>query len=259
MKNDHLGDFKNELSLNKIRQIWSGRINLLCIEDNKDICQLFCEEFFRSPVFSVKSVQNIEGAKQAIFSKTLYHCWILDLTLDRHNDGLELLKLRPNFPFCIVVSGARSMDDANVAKDAGAFSVHDKGHIFRFASNILIYEVCGLSVLSFLLKGKNPTNFEMYRMLIREFVKTPEEWVSKFPITDLTLRRICLENSFITPKQFLNLFHALNFALLSECLSNTTDDFQEISERVTRSHDFYIKCSEYVLSRLDSVYAPLYQ
>jgi hypothetical protein len=227
MKNDDSGVFKNELSLNKIRQIWSGRINLLCIEDKIEICQLFCEEFFRSPVFSVKSVQNIEGAKQAIFSKTLYHCWILDLTLDRNNDGLELLKLKPNFPFCIVVSGAQSMDDANAAKDAGAYSVHDKNHIFRFSANTLLHEVCGLSVLSFLLKGKKPTNFELYKILLREFVKTPEDWIGKFPITDLTLRRNCLENSFVSPNQFLNLFHALNFILLSDCLINPQKIFQK--------------------------------
>jgi hypothetical protein len=258
MRSCEINSITSELVLGKMRQIFFGKINLLCIDDNADICNLFCNEFFISPVLNRKSVQNIPDAKQAISGRIPYHCWMLDLTLERHNDGLELLKYKQNFPFCIVVSGARSMEDANLAKNAGAFSVHDKIKLFQFSIKNLIHEACGLSALSFLLRAKKPINFDLFKILVQEFIQTPEEWKRKFPITDITFRRICHENSLISPKQFLNLFHALNFVLLSDCLTNTAANYREISDNFFSRSDFYVKCSEYVIAHFDSIYASLY-
>jgi hypothetical protein len=53
----------------------------------------------------------------------------------------------------------------------------------------------------------------------------------------------------------LNLFHVLNFVLLSDCLSEATEDFQIISENVMGRIDFYTNCSAYVADHFDSVYA----
>ena len=203
-------------SLAKVRQMFSRRINVLCIEDREDICELFRENIFPSSVLNVKPVHTPEMAKAALSGNLIYHSWILDLTLQKHNDGIELLKIKPNFPFCVVVSGAQSMDDATAAIKAGVYSAHDKKNIFTTNPHPFIAEVCALSTASFLLKGRRPTRLDMYQLLLRGFIQTPEEWSALYCLNERTLRNICEEDSNLSPKQFLNLYNTLNSILVSD-------------------------------------------
>jgi hypothetical protein len=250
--------FENNNSEKQLRGIFSGKINLLFVEDNPQICKLMTEDFFCSPIFYKKSVYTVSAAKKAIAGPAPFHCWILDLTLERHNDGLDLLKAKHFLPCCIVASGAESMNDASLALKAGAYSVYDKKEIFMKTPIGFIDEICALSVLTFALKLKKAKNFELFHILIRGFIPTPERWSYSCCINERTFRRLCEEDSSLSPKQFLSLFHALYAIVLSDCIPESTQGYDEAREKIVRNIDFYCQCFDYVLDRMDSLFRPLY-
>ncbi len=241
-----------------MRRIFAGRINILCIEDQPEICSLLCCDFFRSPVLNKKAVHTFDTAKGSIQSKTPYHFWILDLSLERHNDGIDLLKLKQGFPFCIVISGAQSMGAATAAIKCGAYGAYDKNEIFRANPHHFIRETCALSTLSFLLDSRILEKFDMFDLLIKNCIQTPEEWSLNYCRNERTIRDICMENSGLTAKQFLCFFHALNAVIVSDCIIREMNGYDKILEVLIKNEDFYEHCSEYVLSRLENVYGPRY-
>jgi hypothetical protein len=244
--------------LHEIRRIFSGRINLLCIDDSPQICSLLCDDIFRSPVINKGMVHTFDCARGAISSKTPHHLWILDLTLDRHNDGLELLKLKPGFPFCIVVSGAQSMSVATDALKAGVYSAYDKNEIFWSNPHKFIKEACALSTLSFMLNLMIQDRFAMFDLLIKRRIHTPEEWSLHFCRNERTIRDTCADFSGLTAKQFLSFYHALYAATLSDCLLESFSGFDEIMEDLLLNEHFYEDCGNYVIAHLDIVYGPRY-
>jgi AraC-like DNA-binding protein len=245
-------------SQTRVRELFLQRFNLLCIEDNIEICDLLCESIFPSPLFNVKPVNSPEAAKAALSGNITFHAWILDLSLKKHNDGMELLKLRPNFPFCVVLSGAQSMDDATAAIKAGVFSAHDKKSIFAFDPHPFISEVCALSAASFLLKARKPPRFDLYQLLLREFIPTPDDWSTRYCMNERTLRNICEEDSHLTPKQFLSFFHALNSLLISDCIVDSMKGSAAVRQALVDQRGFYDQCLDYVLRNIDPVYGPLF-
>ena len=240
--------------LGKLRELFSGHINLLCIDDDEPLCNLLCEEFFRSPIFHKKWVTAYDSARQAILGKVPYHCWLLDLTIDQHNDGLQLLQLKKNYPYCIVISGARAMTDATAAIKNGAYGAYDKTSVFTMNPNCFISEVCALSALSFLLKTRNPTRFEIYKILLSEFIRTPQEWINKSCTNECTLRKSTKDNSNLSPKQFLCMFNALYSVLMSDCLMDSFPDFVKFRDILQHHFDYYAACAEFVVSHMENVF-----
>jgi CheY-like chemotaxis protein len=250
--------FSTNVSIGRIRKLFSQNINLLLIEDHPQICRLLQDDFFQSPVFNKKSVHTVDEAKRAISGSSPVHCWIVDLTLEQHNDGLELIKLKPNFPYRVVVSGAQSMSDATEALKAGAYSVYDKKNIFLSDPHKFIEETCALSILSFIFKARRPMKFELFQVLIQGFITTSESWSNSCWINERTFRRLCEEESFLTVKQFLSLYHALNAIVLSDCLLPGMPGFEGIREKIIQRIDYYGQCAHYVVDHLDSVFGPRY-
>jgi hypothetical protein len=204
-----------------------------------------------------KCTHTFTEAKQAILSKVRYHCWILGLALNSPKGGFELLKLKPNFPFCIVVSGAQSMESAAQAMKLGAFWVYDK-HVFSGDPNAFIAKTCGLAALSFMLNGCNSKCQNMFTLLIDEFVATPEEWSRKYNRHQQTLRTICEETAGLNLKQFLYLFHSLNAVLILDCLGRSAAGDSNFHKSFMARWEYYCHCARYVLSQMTSKIAPLY-
>ena len=241
-----------------VRDFFSQRFNVLCIEDRIDICDLLCESILPSPILNVKPVNSPEAAKTALAGNLTFHAWVLDLSLKRHNDGMEILKLRPNFPFCVVLSGAQSMDDATAAIKAGVFSAHDKKSIFAVDPHPFISEVCALATVSFLLKARRPTRFDLYQLIFREFVRTPEDWSERYCMNVRTLRNICEEDARLSPKQFLCFFHALNSLMVSDCIVGSMAGAAALRQAFVQRRDFYDYCLDYVARNINAVYGPLF-
>jgi hypothetical protein len=244
--------------LDRLRKALTGHIKLLCIEDNIELCSLLCEDFFRSPVFCNKTATTFDAAKSAVSSKIRYHCWILDLTLEKHNDALELLKIKQNFPYCIVLSGAQSLSDATMAFREGAYGAYDKNAIFISNPHEFIKETCSLSVLSFLLNARKPDRMDMFFLLMKKHSETSEEWSRFFGLNERSIRDICEENSGLTAKQFLCFYHALKAIVLSDCLIEGLKGYDEALADLNGKKEFYEQCAEYVLHNFDTIYVPLF-
>jgi len=240
----------------RIRRIFTNHINLLCIEDNLQINSLLCEDFFRSPIFHNKKATTVESAKSAIFSKVPYHCWILDLTLEQYNDALELLKMKRNFPFAMVISGAQSLFDAMLAIREGACGAYDKVMLFTGNPHPFVEETCALASLSFLLNAKKPERMEMFFLLLKKHIQTPEEWSKAYNLNERSIRDICEENSGLTSKQFLFFFHALYAVIVSDCIIEAMAGAAEAFSRVENKKAFYELCAEFVTDHIDTVYGP---
>ena len=240
----------------EIRRIFTDRINLLCIEDAPEISILLCDEFFRSPVLTRTTADTFKKAESAVRSKPSYHCWILDLTIERHNDGLDLLRTKPSFPYCVVVSNSSSLYDATVAIRGGAFGAYDKNAAIVSNAGEFIKEICALSTLSFLLHARKPERFDMFTLLIDRCIRSQEEWGRAYYRNERSVRNICEEYSGLTARQFLYLFHTLNATLRSDCLIEGMAGYEKSAADLNENERFYKECSKYVVSRFDRVFGP---
>ncbi len=247
----YLGD---DSVFGRIRRTLANRITMLCIEDDPEITALLYGEFFRSTVFNKKIADSFTKALNIVVSKEPYHCWILDLSLNRHNDGLELLKKKPEFPYCVVASGSISLYDATVAMREGAFGAYDKNTIVVSNTHEFIREVCSLATLSFLLHARKPERFDMFTLLIRNFIRSPEEWSRFFCRNERSVRNICEEYSGLTARQFLFLFHALNAIVFSDCLVKGMAGYTEAAAELDGRRAFHENCAGYVAERFEMVY-----
>jgi len=246
-------------SLEICRQLFAGRIALLCIEDDPDITYLLCDELFCSPLFVSTKADTFEKAEAAVLSKHLHHCWILDLTLNRHNDGLDLLRKKPLFPYCVVASGSISLYDATIAMREGAFGAYDKNAIMVSNTHDFIKEVCALATLSLLLDARKPERFDMFTLLLNRFIRTQEEWSREYCLNERSVRNICEENSGLTARQFLYLYHTLNRILLDDCFVGYRSYTSENVPFSKETEDFFYSCAEYVVTHFDKVYGRWYR
>jgi hypothetical protein len=245
-------------SIKDFRKLFAGSIRLLCIEDQKELCSLLCDEIFTSPIISAKSVHSFNDAKSAILSKRRYHIWLLDLTLERHNDGIELFYMKNNFPYSIVLTGCCSATDTSQAMKAGAYVCYDKENLFTKMINTFVNSVSNLSALSFALRASRPSGWNGFSLLLENFIQTPEEWAEHYFMTSRSIWNFCKMNSGITPNQFLYLFHALRFVLLSDCLVKNVPAYETLKETMAKSLDFYLECINFVLKNSEKVYAPVF-
>jgi len=253
-----LPDKKGNLLIENFQKDFSRAVHLLCIEDDSILSSLLCDDIFVSPILKVKAVHSFHDAKTALFTKSLYHGWILDLTLTNYNDGLDLLNLKNNFPFCVVLTGCGSVEDATKAMKAGAYCCYDKKNLFIKTLNLFIYNICSLLALSFPLKAKQPMRMDGFMLLVNNFVQTPEEWAEKYFQTFRSVWNFCKIHSELTPKQFLSLFHSIQFILLSDCLVRSAPGYESLTGILEQRMDFYLQCLDFVLKNKDSIFAPLY-
>ncbi len=245
-------------SIKSFQKIFSGAIHLLCIEDRKDLCSILCENIFASPLISAKSVHSFDEAKSAISSSRHHHIWLLDLTLDKHNDGIELLYMKNNFPYCIVLTGSCSVADATLSMQAGAYGCYDKTNLFTKTINIFLQNVSDLAALSFSLKATRPSDWKGFSLLLNNFIQTPEEWTNYYFKTFRSVWNFCKMNSGFTPKQFLCIFHAIRFVLLSDCIFKDLPDYDAMTEALANRLDFYLESIDYVLKNSEKIYTSLF-
>lgn len=244
--------------LDNCRQLFTGKIYLLCIEDDLNVAALLCDEFFSSPLFISTKVDTFEKAEGMVSSKIPHHCWILDLTLKRHNDGLELLRKNPFFPYCVVASSSVSLYDATIAMREGAYGVYDKNAVAVSHTADFIKEVCALATLSFLLHARKPDRFDMFTLLLNRFIRTQEEWSLAYCLNERSIRNICEENSGLTARQFLRLYHTINRILQADCLRMDNGNSDICKACSAENMGFYRVCAEYVITHFDQVYGHWY-
>jgi hypothetical protein len=192
----------------------SGRINLLVIEDNENLL-LALEDIFSIPRFKVTSASSIEAARNAIAQPgTVWHSWIVDMCLAGKDDaGATLIEEHTNFPFAIVYSGLRSMENAAHAIQKGAAAVIDKG---SNTMDKLIREVCGLAPLAVLCRGRLFNNREILFLLKNHTVRGPVEWADKANMTLRQIENISQTHTGLPPSMVIFFYYGLRHLLLSD-------------------------------------------
>jgi ActR/RegA family two-component response regulator len=234
----------------KILEMFSGRVRLLIVDDDERILDGLTDMFV-SPLFSVKAVTTVHKAKEAIDrGKAPWHTWILDIAIQDEEDGLTFLSEYPRYPFTIMLSGLRSMSTASRAMKLGAMRVFDKN-----PANLdtLYQEVCSTAALGFVLSGAKTKYLDVYQLLQRKAVSTPDEWATEACLSVRQLERICAIHSSLTARLQLRLFYAV-LGLLLAADSPALEDYAtpDAGDRITA--DFFAASIDYVVKN-----APGYQ
>ena len=225
----------------KIIKAFEGQINLLLVDSDKKYLE-FLESTFTSPLFNIKKVSSLQPALAAIRkSNDFWHCWVVDVALGEHNEGLTLLKKYRGFPFTIVWSGLGSMTIASEAIHLGAMNVFDKS---RKYIDLFSKEVCKVAALGYILQGKNSKYLPYFLLLKEAHFKNRERWANRACVSIRQLERVCASHSSLTTRYLLSLYYSLYYLLLRGC---DTKEFTKIVRgRRHLSNDFFNPHIEFV-------------
>lgn len=195
---------------NTIFDFFNKKINILTVDDEPVILDAVTG-IFSSPLFNIAIGSTVREAFRIISkSEDPWHCWILDINIEKEGDGFDILKKYPNFPFAIMLSGLRSMTIASDAMKYGAIGVFDKDP----ASLDLLHDgVCKVASLGFILGGKGGQYLEHFQLLMTNHIKNPEEWANLACISIRQLERVCTIHSSLTPRFIISLYYTLYFSL----------------------------------------------
>jgi hypothetical protein len=197
-----------------LSRYFSRRVNLLIIEDNESLL-LALKGIFSIPCFKVTAASSIDEARKAIKRPgTLWHSWIVDMCLAGKDDaGATLIEEHRHFPFAVVYSGLRSMENAARAIQKGAAAVIDKG---GDTTDKLIGEVCGLAPLAMLCRGTLSKNREVLFLLKNQTVKGPAEWADRANMSLRQLEYISQTHTEMSPTMVIFFYYGLRHLLLSD-------------------------------------------
>jgi len=200
-------------STDNLSHYFSGRINLLVVEDDGNLLSALVE-IFSVPCFNVTGASSIEEARKAVARRdSIWHGWIVDMCLDGNDDaGATLIEEHRHFPFTVVYSGLQSMENAAHAIQKGAAAVIDKG---SDSVDKLIREVCGLAPLAVLCKGTLSKNREILFLLKSQTVRGPAEWADTANMTLRQIEYISQTHTGMTPSMVVFFYYGLRYLLLS--------------------------------------------
>jgi len=245
-------------SIKYLRDTFAGAIRLLYIEDLAALMDIVCDGMFVSPLCRCKTAFTLEEADRMLQGPKPFHCLILDLSLESHNDGLKLLVHKPYYYYCVALSGAQSMEDAAEAMKEGCHGVYDKRTVFTKNPHKFIIETCTLATLAFLLKGKKPSRPDMFDLLTQRFITSPNEWSEWYCLNSYSVRETCVMDSGLTAKQFLNIFHALRSILIFDCYVKPLNGINSHYEKCMQYAQCIEQCAEFVADNINAVYGPVY-
>lgn len=256
-------ELKNELKPQDVQQFiqkFNKKVNVLVVDDDKDLCEMLCRDMFLSPLFNFRYVTNLNDALHLIRGSGInWNSWIIDINLKSEKDGSSLLESFPNFNFAIVFSGISTLETASNAIKKGAAAAFSKDPALFFSSDAFYNEVCKVSALSFVLKGQSLSHTDIFRPLTDKFVKSVEEWASCVNVTTRHLQRMCSYYTQLAPRALLHLYHSIYYALRESSFTEQFDAATDEDRHLERNKSFYLDCISTVLEKLDSVYKVEYR
>ena len=195
-------------------------INLLIVDDFP-VMQKSIVELFSSPLFNISTAASACEARTSINSNKLWHCWVLDISMEEKYSGINLLSEYQHYPFAVILSGLRSMSVASRAMELGAYKVFDKDPQLL---PVLHKEVCKLSAISFILNGAGTKYLSLFSLLSQMRLDSAEAWASNAFMTVRQLERICSMHSHLTPRFLIPLYYTLELLLQIECPENIPEN-----------------------------------
>ncbi len=222
-----------------------GSINLLIVDDFP-IMQKSIVDLFSSPLFNINTAASACEARTSINSKKLWHCWILDISMEEKYSGINLLSEYPHYPFAIILSGLRSMSVASRAMELGAYKVFDKDPQLL---PVLHQEVCKLSAISYILNGAGTKYLSLFSLLSQMRIDSAEAWASNAYMTVRQLERICSMHSHLTPRFLIPLYYTLEQLLQIDCPENIPEN----EPPVTKNFNACEQHIDFVCRHIDTI------
>ena len=196
----------------RLADVLKSSINLLIVDDYPEMRKAIVE-LFPSPLFTIHTASTAEEARDVIARTSIWHSWVLDISLEEKFSGIDLLAEYPHYPFAVVLSGLRSMSVASRAKELGAYKVYDKEPSLLPE---LHDDLCKLAALSFILNGSGTKYLSLFSLLGQNTIESPDAWASSACMTIRQLERICSIHSHLTPRFILPLYYTLELLLQEE-------------------------------------------
>ena len=151
-------------------------VSLLIVDDEKTVLSSVAA-LFSSPLWSITTAATLGGARRALGRPAKpWHCWILDVALGEHENGLELLRIRPDFKFTIVLSGLQSMTISADAMKLGATTVLDKN---PDNFDALYNQACLNAALAYLFTTVPDQYFSIFSHLASSVMTDIVQWTEK--------------------------------------------------------------------------------
>jgi CheY-like chemotaxis protein len=222
-----------------------GSINLLIVDDFP-VMQKSIVDLFSSPLFKISTAASACEARTSINSNKLWHCWVLDISMEEKYSGINLLSEYQQYPFAVILSGLRSMSVASRAMELGAYKVFDKDPQLL---PVLHKEVCKLSAISYILNGAGTKYLSLFSLLAQIKIDSTETWASNAFMTVRQLERICSMHSHLTPRFLIPLYYTLELLLQIE----RPENIPENDPLVTKNFDSCGQHVDFVCRHIDTI------
>ena len=197
-------------AVDNILECFNKKINLLIVDDEPIVLDVV-KSVLSSPLFNIHSAFSLSQAFKVIDeAKEPWHSWVLDINIGDRDDGIDIIKRYPKYPFAVMLSGLRSMTKASQALQSGAMKVFDKT---PESLELMHDEVCKIAALGFILGGRNTQYLSNFTNLTEHTFSNPSQWAESSCITVRQLERICSGHSLLSPKYCISLFYALSYVL----------------------------------------------
>lgn len=202
--------------LQQLLTSFQSKFNLLVVDDYPAMGNAIVD-LCGSSLYLKTLAASAAEARGRIAEKSRWHCWVLDIAMEKKESGLELLSSYSNFPFIIMLSGMRSMHMASRAMQLGAYKVYDKNpqHFLDLHKDINT-----LSALSWILQGVGTKYLPQFLLLSEKEINTTDTWAMHACMTVRQLERITTLHSNLTPRYIPALFYTLQFLLGLEDTGN---------------------------------------
>lgn len=198
-------------SLKRLQSALAKKINILVVDDDRSI-RAALQEVFDAPLINLVTAHSHDHAANVIRShQAIWHAWVLDIQLGIGKSGLDIIKENPNFPFIVVLSGLKSMNQATEALSLGARKAFDKD---PNSLETLYEEVCRWAALGFILRGRETKYFNVFSLLGDPQIRSAQDWADRSNITVRQLSRICELHGSITARHYIAFYNACHALLL---------------------------------------------
>lgn len=198
----------------EFKELMSGRIHLLFVEDDVGILSIYQSLFYSKSFLLDTAITYNEALNKTSTHHHKLHCVISDINLGGAHGGINLLALPQNHNrFFVMVSGLKTMELASLAIKSGAQYVFDKS----FDSlDRMRDEVSSLAALSFVLRGVTGDHAKLFHALRSQVVEKVSDWAKILGMSERNLERSIEQIVHLSPKKTLALYYAV-YMLLSHC------------------------------------------
>jgi len=254
---------KSEVPLNTPSSFFEGCIEILIVDDEPSILELYSEYLNQYKMYNVSKASCIKQAKDAFFLKKRIHVCIMDLGLtDINKDEYYLLNKFHFKTSFIVVTGRDSLETGFKARDFGAYAAIKKPVNFEDLS--IINHINNAFLQSLIKKGTCENNksiiIDAVNVLITRWPSNMKKWVEMLNIDEGYLRKVWIRHfgypprylfflfkTFLQAFEYYNCLYSYGLGLKNKLDSVLCNDFKYIDNQVLKIYQKHQKEIDLIL------------